>query len=193
VEQILIAVDEESKPVDLTDCIPYAQVRNDPNGPVILDLDPSLITPGALAGAVTVDPSEDLFTLASHGLKAGMCVQFSTTGVLPSPLSADDFYVVMGEGLTTDDFKVMTLEDALILNTVSVNLLTSGTGTLNVAIAQGQILIPEIADTDTEGMDEAPAAGWDLMIEDSLGRRLAPFITGEFPISRGFTDPAYLT
>lgn len=192
VEQVLLALDAEGVPVDLTGCIPFAQVRDDPNASVVLDLNPSLIVPVTLAGIVIVDVASNLFTLVAHGLKAGMCVQFESTVTLPSPLLESQFYVVMGENLTVDSWQVMLLSDALSRNIIAVDLTAAGSGDLSVKIAKGQILIPEITDEVTEGYSEHPDAGWDLMIEDSTGRRLAPFVTGSFPISRGFTDPAFV-
>lgn len=191
-EWILLALDENNVPVDLAGSSVFAQVRNVPTGEVLVDLNPSLITPVTLAGAVTVDPVTDVFTLVAHGLKAGQCIQFITSGIFPVPLTDTDYYVILGDGFTVDTFKIMTLADALALNEVALDVTTTGSGTLQVKIAVGQILIPEITDEVTENYDEAPQAGWDLMIEDPLGRKIAPYIVGDCPISRGYTDPVFL-
>lgn len=192
VEQIILALDVNNEPADLTGCIPFGQVRNDPDAEVLIDLNLSLINPTTLSTVATVDPSTDIFTLVAHGLKAGMCIQFQTSGTFPSPLTGSDFYIILGDGLTIDAFEVILLADYLALSTTPVNITTAGTGNLQAKIAQGQILIPEISYAVTETFSEAPFAGWDLMIQDPLTRRLAPYVTGDFPIKRGFTDPLSL-
>jgi hypothetical protein len=191
VGRVFLALDAANVPVDLTGYVPFAQVRPDPDSPVLLDLQPVLIAAGAVSGFATADPSIDTFTLTAHGLKAGMAVKFSTSGVLPVPLTATDIYIVLMRGLAANTFRVMTLTNALAGSITQLDITTAGTGNLTVTVTPGQIFIPEITDENTEPMAETDAV-WDLMLQDPSGRRLAPFVAGKFPIARGVTDPAFL-
>jgi len=64
--------------------------------------------------------SPAVFTLANHGLLAGESITLTTTGALPTGLTAGTKYYVISTGLTTDTFRVSTT-----LNGTAVN--TSGT------------------------------------------------------------------
>lgn len=189
VGRVFLALDASNVPVDLTGYTPFAQVRQDPDQSVLIDLLPALVVSGAIAGIATVDPAQDLFTLVNHGLMAGMAIKFSTTGVLPVPLTTVGIYIVLMRGLTGNTFKVMTLDNALAGNIVPLDITSAGTGNLSVTKTVGMILIPEITDENTEQYSETDAI-WDLMLQDPAGRRLAPFVAGKFPIARGATDPA---
>lgn len=68
-------------------------------------------------------------TWVSHGLVAGQPVVFSTTGALPTGLTAGTIYYVISGGLTTDAFSVATTPGGGAINTSS-----AGSGT-HAAIA----------------------------------------------------------
>lgn len=64
--------------------------------------------------------SPAVFTKTNHGLQAGDTVVFSTTGSLPTGLTAGTTYFILSTGLTANEFRVSTA-----LNGAAVN--TSGT------------------------------------------------------------------
>jgi hypothetical protein len=75
-----------------------------------------------------VDSGTDTLTAATHGLAAGMEVQFKAqNGALPAGLSANTVYYVIAAGLTASDFRVSTT-----LGGSAVNITDSGSGTLRV-------------------------------------------------------------
>jgi microcystin-dependent protein len=61
--------------------------------------------------------SPAVFTLASHGLAAGDAVYFTTTGALPTGLSANTIYFVISAGLTTNAFEVSAARGGSAINT----------------------------------------------------------------------------
>ena len=63
----------------------------------------------------------------SHGLKAGQPVVFSTTGALPTGLTAGTVYYVSATGLTTNAFSVSATVGGAVVNTTA-----AGTGTHTV-------------------------------------------------------------
>lgn len=80
------------------DCIPAA------------DVEISVATPGVV-------------TWVDHGFAAGQPIMFSTTGALPTGLSADTIYYVIAAGLTADSFSV-----ALTNGGAGVAVTAAGTG-----------------------------------------------------------------
>jgi Flp pilus assembly protein TadG len=75
--------------------------------------------------------SPAVFTKTGHGLTAGTPVVFSTTGSLPSGLTAGRPYYVLSSGLTTNTFKVSTSSGGSAVNTSGSQ---SGTHTFNKAV-----------------------------------------------------------
>lgn len=71
--------------------------------------------------------SPAVFTLAAHGFAAGDTVTFSTTGALPTGLTAGTVYYVISTGLTTDTFRVSTSSGGSAVNTSGTQ---SGTHTV---------------------------------------------------------------
>jgi len=61
--------------------------------------------------------SPAVFTLTAHGLSANNTVYFSTTGALPTGLTAGTTYYVISAGLTADAFRVSTTEGGAAVNT----------------------------------------------------------------------------
>ena len=64
---------------------------------------------------------------AGHGLQAGQPVVFSTTGALPTGLTAGTVYYVSATGLTTDAFSVSATDGGAAIDTTA-----AGTGTHTV-------------------------------------------------------------
>lgn len=186
--KVLMALDDEFGPVDLTGYTPSATVKDDPGGSIVLDLDPQLITPDPLANPVTVVVGSQDLTSVAHDLTPGITLSFSSTTTLPLPLRATERYIVMVKGLTSDKFRVISFHSALNGFSRALRIKTTGSGVLTATIVVGQILLPEIADEVTDVMTEHDG-NWDLMLEDPFGRRLAPFMRGKFPIKYGNTDP----
>jgi hypothetical protein len=186
--RVLLALDANLDPVDLEGYIPYATAKDVAGDAVIVDLQPTLISPGTIGGPVTFDVGGSVFTSAGHGLLPGLNISFTSTGSLPVPLRASERYIVLAKNLTLDTFEVVSFHAAWNGFDAPLRIRTSGSGTLTIALVPGQILLPEITDEDTEQYTEHDAS-WDLMLEDSAGRRLAPVMRGKFPIKYGFTDP----
>lgn len=61
--------------------------------------------------------SPAVFTLNNHGLTAGTAIKFSTTGALPTGLTAGTTYYVIAAGLTTNNFRVSTTVGGAAVNT----------------------------------------------------------------------------
>lgn len=68
-----------------------------------------------------------VITNNSHGLKAGSKVFFTTTGALPTGISANTVYHVISTGLTTNTFQIATTPNGTAINTSGTQ---SGTHTL---------------------------------------------------------------
>ena len=74
------------------------------------------IAPSLGTFTVTI-ASPGVFTLTSHGLVAGDAVYFTTTGALPTGLTANTLYYVISTGLTTNAFEVSTTTGGSAVNT----------------------------------------------------------------------------
>lgn len=61
--------------------------------------------------------SPAIFSLTAHGLQAGEQVYFTTTGALPTGLTANTIYFVIATGLTTNAFEVSTTRGGAAVNT----------------------------------------------------------------------------
>lgn len=61
--------------------------------------------------------SPGVFTLNSHGLVAGDPVYLTTTGALPTGLSANTIYYVIAAGLTTNNFELSATRGGAAINT----------------------------------------------------------------------------
>lgn len=69
-------------------------------------------------GAFTVTlASPGVFSLTSHGLLEGDTVYFTTTGALPTGLSANTLYYVISAGLTANAFEVSATRGGAAVNT----------------------------------------------------------------------------
>lgn len=75
-------------------------------------------------GTVTVsNATPAVVTYSAHGLVAGDIIQFTTTGWLPSPLTANTNYYVISAGLTANDFEISLTSGGAAINTT-----TAGSG-----------------------------------------------------------------
>jgi hypothetical protein len=61
--------------------------------------------------------SPGVFTKTTHGLTAGTAIYFTTTGALPTGLTANTAYYVISAGLTADNFQVSTTAGGSAVNT----------------------------------------------------------------------------
>src|SRR6185503_15803006 len=85
-------------------------------------------SPNVTKGTATVTiASPAIFTLNSHGLTANDTIQLTTTGALPTGLSASTTYYVISTGLTTNNFEVSATLGGNAINTSGTQ---SGTHTL---------------------------------------------------------------
>lgn len=76
--------------------------------------------------------SPAVFSRTAHGLVAGDIVSFTTTGALPTGLTANTPYFVIATGLTADNFQVSTTRGGAAVNTSGSQ---SGTHTLIKGLA----------------------------------------------------------
>ena len=74
--------------------------------------------------------SPAVVTLTDHKLAVGSVVYFSTTGTLPTGLTAGSIYYVIRAGLTSDDFQVSASPSGTAVNTTAAG---SGTHTVHTA------------------------------------------------------------
>jgi len=83
-------------------------------------------------GTVTITiASPAVFTINNHGLQANDAFTLSTTGALPTGLSAGTTYYVIAAGLTTNTFRASATIGGAAINTSGVQ---SGTHTLTSAV-----------------------------------------------------------
>jgi hypothetical protein len=95
----------------------------------------------------SISPSNDSFTVASHGLTTGTRVRLSSSNALPSGLSAYTDYYAIATDVNT--FKLATSAVNASLGT-AIDFTTSGTGTVNiVSLAIGGASNAFDATTDT--------------------------------------------
>lgn len=81
---------------------------------------------------ITTTASTDVFTTsAAHNLVAGDPVRFSGSLIAGSNVADNTIYYVLADALTSTDFKITTLQG----NTVAVNIVSDGTGTMAVDYA----------------------------------------------------------
>jgi hypothetical protein len=186
VGRIFLALNANNEPVSLVGYTPYAKVRKEPDGPVLVDLNPEILVPDPLTNPVTVELNSYVLSSVAHGMYMGTNVEFSSTGDMPQPLRAGERYIVLAQGLEPDQFSVVSFHTALLGGRTPLRIQSLGTGTLTATLTHGQVRIPEISDEETELVEEEDAF-WELMLEDPGGRRLAPFMVGHFPIKRGLT------
>lgn len=76
----------------------------------------AVIAPSLGTFTVTI-ASPAVFTLTAHGLVAGDAVYFTTTGALPTGLTANTLYYVISAGLTSDNFQVSATRGGAAVNT----------------------------------------------------------------------------
>ena len=76
----------------------------------------NVLVPNLGTFTVTI-ASPAVFTLNNHGLVEGDPVYFTTTGALPTGLSANTIYYVIAAGLGTNDFRVSTTRGGSAVNT----------------------------------------------------------------------------
>ena len=76
----------------------------------------NLIAPSLGTFTVTI-ASPAVFSKTAHGLVAGDAVYFTTTGALPTGLSANTIYYIISAGLTADAFEVSTTRGGSAVNT----------------------------------------------------------------------------
>lgn len=97
----------------------------------LISYDSSLGTETLIASTFTVTiASPAVFTLTAHGLSAGNVVYFSTSGALPTGLTAGTAYYVIAAGLTADAFEVSTTAGGAAVNTSGSQ---SGTHSITMA------------------------------------------------------------
>lgn len=76
----------------------------------------SALTPTVGTFTVTI-ASPAVFSLAAHGLIAGDQIYFTTTGALPTGLTANTVYYVLSTSLTADEFTISTTLGGSQVNT----------------------------------------------------------------------------
>lgn len=84
----------------------------------LISYNSSLASETLIASTFTVTiASPGVFTLTAHGLALNNVVYFSTTGALPTGLTAGTAYYVISAGLTADAFQVSATEGGSAVNT----------------------------------------------------------------------------
>lgn len=76
-----------------------------------------LTAPGSTQTFTVTIASPGVFSATAHGLVAGSRVRFTTTGALPTGLTAGTEYYVISAGLTADAFEVSTTSGGSAVNT----------------------------------------------------------------------------
>lgn len=110
-------------------------------------------------GTVTVTiATPAVFTKSGHGLTAGDKVQFSTTGALPTGLTAGTTYFVIAAGLTSNDFEVSATEGGSAINTSGAQ-----SGTHSISLHEAILLDIAAAGVYTLHVDAVNMADLDIM------------------------------
>lgn len=118
------------------DCVTYTEIGGKivvghPVDGLFTSTDGSTWTALDVLGTCTITiATPAVITLNNHGRVAGDTVTFSTTGALPTGLTAGTVYYVLSSGLTTNDFQVSTSAGGAAVNTSGAQ---SGTHTLHTA------------------------------------------------------------
>jgi hypothetical protein len=98
-----------------------------------LNTAPVLSTGKTITGTVTMTiASPAVVTKTTHGLTAGRVVRFTTTGALPTGITAGERYYVISAGLTADDFQISASSGGAAINTSGSQ---SGTHTVTSEIS----------------------------------------------------------
>lgn len=116
----------------------------------------NVIAPSIGTFTVTI-ASPGVFTLTSHGLVASDPVYLTTTGALPTGLSANTIYYVIATGLTANTFQLSTTRGGSAINTTGSQ---SGTHTLRYCpwgLGDGSTTfnVPNLKGKVTVGRDSA--------------------------------------
>lgn len=101
--------------------------------------------------------SPGVFSKTGHGLAAGDKVVFSTTGALPTGLTAGTTYYVIAAGLTADAFEVSATDGGAAVNT---SVSQSGTHTV---YSEYFLSEPNVAGAFTFHVDTSAMAAGDLL------------------------------
>ena len=113
----------------------------------VLGLNRMSASPDVSLGTCTITiASPAVITLNSHGLTAGDIVKFSTTGALPTGITAGTSYYVMATGLTANAFQISATATGSAINTSGSQ---SGVHTLTKATPVA------VANTDTKMLTQA--------------------------------------
>lgn len=108
------------------------------------------VSPGTVLGNPTITiASPGVITLAAHGLTIGDQVVFTTTGALPTGITAGTVYYVISVGLTTNSFEISAVLNGSVINTSGSQ---SGVHTLT------RVTPVAISDTDPRILTSAQAA-----------------------------------
>ncbi len=107
-------------------------------------------------------------TLTAHGFIAGQAVTFSTTGALPTGLTAGTVYYVRSAGLTANEFTVSATPGGAAVNTTA-----AGTGTHSVTAQppeQTSLFYSLVANGIRQGGDAnaAQLRAWSLPIVSNV-------------------------
>lgn len=105
-------------------------------------------------GATVTIASPAVVSWTAHGLVAGQAVVFTTTGALPTGLTAGTTYYVISAGLATDTFRVSATLGGSAVNTSGSQ---SGTHTAHAGIYQKPMRVLGYADWDA---GQATAGTW---------------------------------
>jgi hypothetical protein len=105
--------------------------------------------------------SPAVFTQTGHGYVAGDKLRFSTTGALPTGLTAGTYYYVISAGLGTDTFQVSATEGGSAVNTSG-----SQSGTHNIQLSQA------IWGSQWRNiaMGDLYYSAWDLVADNPVGQ-----------------------
>jgi len=107
----------------------------------------------AATGTVTISQATPgVVTWTAHGLSAGAPVVFTTTGALPTGLTAGTTYYVLATGLTANTFQVGATAGGTAINTTSAG---SGTHTATAQPVGETTLIYGLAVDGTKAGGEA--------------------------------------
>ena len=94
-----------------------------------------------VAGVTMTIATPAVFTLANHGFVASSKIIFSTTGALPTGLSANTVYYVLAAGLTTNNFEVSLMDGGTAVATSGTQSGVHSVSKVKNAVVAGPLTI----------------------------------------------------
>lgn len=178
------ALTEDGDPYDVTDATEITITVRDPESKeevlsgTLSDGDIFLTDDGTSATVTITIASPGVVSWTDHGLTTDNIVKFSTSGALPTGITADTIYFVLASGLTDNTFQI-----AATLGGTAINTTGSQSGTHTAQYGQSGLIQWEFPESD---MHALCAKSYDVgaVLETSDGKKIQ-IIDAHLPVYDG--------